>query len=124
MSHLEPGILIIASSEFEAYKHPDQIPAHEVERNDPQNSPIIINVGTWMMVLSGDSHTILLWLPGEEACAYALKDDVERNTVVDAAVDDLDWAYLMEYRILHGRDPITIWAARTAWAQLDEGFDE
>jgi hypothetical protein len=96
MSHLEPGILIIASSEFEGYNHPDRIPAHEVERNDPQNSPIIIDVGTWMMVLSSDSHTILLWLPGENAYPYAPKDDVERNTVVVAAVDDLDWAFLIQ----------------------------
>ncbi len=126
MPYPELGMLIIASSEFQAYQHRWQIPEHDVERSDPQNPSIIIYVGSPMTVISVVPPVILLW-PSREPpgrWVWALESDVQRNTVPEIAVDDLDIAFLMEYRIRFRKDPSTIWAARTACVQMDEGFDQ
>jgi hypothetical protein len=127
MPYPVPGMLIIASSTFEAYKYPDQIPEHDVERNDPESLPISISIGTRLTVASVVPPVIQLSPWGEMRHVWTSEDAVQRNTAPVSAVTDEDLAWLMEYRILHHADPDTIWAPRTRWEHLDtahEDFDD
>ena len=123
MPYPEPGMAVVAESAFEAYGDPNRIPEYDYERNDPQNPPINVPVGTLLFVLSVPGSVIqLAW--GDRVLLWASQSDVQRNTVVAEAVWDTDWAEFLRYHMLHGADPDTIWATRTAWERLDEGFEE
>jgi hypothetical protein len=124
MAYPEPGMLIVASSAFNAYQDSDRIPEHDFERNDPQNPPITILVGTPLLVVSVPGPVVQLSPWRDREWVWASLSDVQRNTASASAVSDEDVAWLVEHRLLHGAEPETIWAPRTAWEHLDDDLGE